>query len=188
MGISLAAQTAYFLWSLVLGLVLGVLYDALRAARMITGAGKKCVMVSDILFFTVCGVLTSLFALPFNKGSVRGFILFGEAAGFLAYRLTLGSVMGKVYAFSAHHIRGFVQKIRKILEKIFIYLLKAIATVVYNVGVVIDGLHRKTAKKKQSRAAARDRRRRRYKEKQYGRKKHKKKKKYRKAGYRGKAE
>lgn len=187
MGISLSAQTAYFLWSLVLGLALGMLYDLVRAARMVLRAGKVHVMISDIVFFAVCGVLTSLFALPFNKGDVRGFILFGETVGFLTYRLTVGTVMGKVYAFLARLLRSFVQKIRKIIEKIYNYLLKAIAFMVYNVSVEIDKLHRKAIERKK-RAAAVRRKKRRYKEKQYEQKKHRKHKKQQKTGSRRKAE
>ena len=153
MGISLSAQTAYFLWSLVFGAALGAVYDLVRAARMLFRAKRIHVTVSDILFFAVCGVLTSLFALPFNKGDVRVFILFGEAVGFLAYRLTLGSVMGKVYAFFAKKIRSFVQKIRKFLQFFFDYLLKLMAFVLYNVSVIIDKLHTFAFEKKQKRRA-----------------------------------
>lgn len=153
MGISLSAQTSYFLWSLVLGVALGVLYDNVRAVRMVLCAGQIHVIISDIVFFAVCGVITSLFSLPFNKGDVRAFILFGEAVGFLAYRITLGSVMGKVYAFLAKKIRGFVQKIRKLLQIFFNYLLKAIAHLLYNVDVVIDKLHIIAKDKKQQHRA-----------------------------------
>lgn len=180
MGISLSAQTAYFLWSLVLGAALGVLYDVIRAARMVLRAGKIHVLISDVVFFAVCGVVTSLFSLPFNKGDVRAFILFGEAVGFLAYRLTLGSVMGKVYAFSAKKIRTFVQKIRKILQNFFNYLLKSIAYLLYNVGVIIDKLHRYAAEKKQNHRAERSKRqRRRFNKDKYHEQKRNKKTAYR---------
>ena len=176
MGFPLSAQTAYFLWSLVFGAALGVLYDVVRAVRMALRAGKVHVMISDILFFAGCGVLTSLFALPFNKGDVRAFILFGEAVGFLAYRLTFGSIMGKVYAFSARILRSFVQKIRKILEFFFVFLLKAIAVLLYNVGVLIDKSRKTAAARKRKRrdAAAVSRARRSRKGKIYEQKKHKK--------------
>lgn len=182
MGFSLSDQTAYFLWSLALGVLLGVLYDMVRALRMTLRAGRLHVAVSDVIFFAVCGVITSLFALPFNKGNVRGFILFGEAVGFLGYRLTLGSVMGKVYAITACKLRGFVQKIRKILEKIFKYLLKAIVGLVYNVGVVMDKSRKKAAEKKQKIRAGRRKAKRRHRHKGtiY------EQKAYQKAKYRGK--
>ncbi|WP_405343690.1 spore cortex biosynthesis protein YabQ [Ruminococcus sp.] len=176
MGISLSAQTAYFLWSLVLGVALGMLYDVIRAARMVLRAGKIHVLISDIVFFTVCGVITSLFSLPFNKGDVRAFILFGEAVGFLTYRITMGSIMGKVYAFLARKIRSFVQKIRKILQIFFNYLLKSIAFVLYNVGVVIDKLHSFAAKKQQKHRAKKVKRQQRriYKDKYHEQKRNKK--------------
>ena len=176
MGISLSAQTAYFLWSLVLGVALGMLYDVIRAARMVLRAGKIHVLISDIVFFTVCGVITSLFSLPFNKGDVRAFILFGEAVGFLTYRITMGSIMGKVYAFLARKIRSFVQKIRKILQIFFNYLLKSIAFVLYNVGVVIDKLHSFAAKKQQKHRAEKVKRQQRriYKDKFHEQKRNKK--------------
>ena len=176
MGISLSAQTAYFLWSLVLGVALGMLYDVIRAARMVLRAGKILVLISDIVFFTVCGVITSLFSLPFNKGDVRAFILFGEAVGFLTYRITMGSIMGKVYAFLARKIRSFVQKIRKILQIFFNYLLKSIAFVLYNVGVIIDKLHSFAAKKQQKHRVEKVKRQQRriYKDKYHEQKRNKK--------------
>ncbi len=182
MGFSLSDQTAYFLWSLALGVLLGVLYDVVRAARMALRAGRAHVAVSDVVFFVVCGVITSLFALPFNKGDVRAFILFGEAVGFLAYRLTLGNVMGKVYAFLTRKLRSFVQKIRNFLEKIFNYLLKAVVGLVYNVGVEIDKSRKKAAEKKQKKCAERRKakRRRSHKGTIY------EQKTYKKAGNRGK--
>ena len=119
MWFSLADQTVYFLWSLVFGAALAAVYDIVRAARMLLKASHIHIVISDVIFFAACGVLTSLFALPFNKGDVRAFIVFGEAVGFLSYRLTLGGIMGKFYAFLSAVLRRIVQKTRKILEKIF---------------------------------------------------------------------
>lgn len=144
MSLSLSGQAAYFLWSIVLGLVLGAIYDIVRAVRMLTKARQTAVIITDILFFTVCGVLTSLFALPFNKGSVRAFIIFGEAVGFLSYRLTAGSIIGKFYAHIARILRKFIQIIHKKIEVFFDLLLKMTSSLVYNVGVLLDVLLKKT--------------------------------------------
>ncbi len=158
MWLSLSEQTAYFLWSLLLGAVLAVAYDLVRAMRMLLRAGRVHVLISDVLFFVFCGVCTSLFALPFNKGDVRGFIIFGETVGFLAYRLTLGSIMGKIYAKLSVILRKIVQKICKILENIFSFLLKVTHALLYNIGVVIDRSRKSTAeKRKLHRAEARKR-------------------------------
>lgn len=137
-GLNLADQTAYFLWSLALGLALGAVYDLVRAARLLLKARGAHIIISDIVFFVLCGIATSLFALPFNKGDVRAFIIFGEAVGFLAYRLTLGSVMGKLYSHAAVFLRKIIQKVHKYLEVFFNLLLKMTSRLVYNIGVLID--------------------------------------------------
>ncbi len=142
-GLSLSAQAAYFLWSLALGLVLGAAYDLMRAVRMLFKARQIAVTFSDILFFALCGFVTSLFALPFNKGGVRVFVIVGEAAAFLVYRLTIGSIMGKFYAWLSRFLRKFIQKIVKIIQKTFDFLLKLTHALVYNIGVLIDGLRRR---------------------------------------------
>ena len=138
MWFSLSDQTLYFIASIALGAVLAAAYDLVRAARMLLRAGRMHVFLSDVVFFAVCGVVTSLFALPFNKGDVRAFVLFGEAVGFLAYRLTIGSVMGRIYKGIARILRHFIGKICEILKNFFDLLLKAGAFLVYNVHEIID--------------------------------------------------
>ena len=156
MWFTLSDQTTYFLFSLLMGAALAVVYDLVRAVRMTLKASGVHVMISDIVFFTLCGVATSLFALPFNKGDVRGFIIFGEAVGFLAYRLTLGSIMGKIYAHMARIFRKIVQKIYKFFEKIFSLLLKITTLLLYNIGVVIDRLHRNAIENRKNHRAERE--------------------------------
>ena len=139
MWFSLSDQTVYFLASIALGAVLAAAYDLLRALRMLLRSGRGAVMVMDILFFALCGVITSMFALPFNKGNVRGFIVFGEAGGFLAYRLTLGSIFGKIHAAVSRLLRQFIRKIGEKLKKIYDFLLKAGRVLLYNMIEVIVG-------------------------------------------------
>ncbi len=138
MWFSLSEQTAYFLWSIVLGAFAAAVYDIVCAVRVFLRAGKFHVIISDILFFILCGILTSLFALPFNKGSVRVFIIFGEAIGFLCYRLTLGRFVGRFYGIMSKGITWILRKICEMLKKFFDLLLKTASFVVYNVSVLKD--------------------------------------------------
>lgn len=133
MRFSLTDQALFFLASIALGAAMAMIYDLIRAVRMLIRCGRVHILVSDILFFFVCGILTSLFALPFNKGGVRAFILFGEAVGFLTYRLTLGSIFGKFYAVIARLLRQFIRKICEKLKKIYDCLLKAGTFLLYNI-------------------------------------------------------
>ncbi len=138
MWFTLSDQTAYFLWSLVLGAAAGALYDLLCALRVLLKAGRLCILISDVLFFALLGAATSLFALPFNKGSVRGFIVFGEAVGFLVQRLTIGRLTGRFYSILSKGIRRLLKKICELLKKFFDFLLKTAALLVYNIGVLKD--------------------------------------------------
>ena len=136
---TLSDQTVCFLWSIALGAALAAVYDIARAFRMLLRASRVHIIISDIVFFALCGAVTSLFALPFNKGGVRAFTVFGEAAGFLAYRLTLGSIFGKIYAKVAVILRHFSRKICEILKKIYDLLLKAASLLLYNIVEIIVG-------------------------------------------------
>lgn len=135
---SLADQTVYFLFSLLFGVILSFMYDVIRVLRFI-GLNKLWqIIVGDIFYFTLCAFLTVLFALPFNNGSVRYFVLFGEAVGFIVYRFTLGEYMSVFYCFIIRVFRKIFVKSLKILEFFSNKVLKANRFVVYNVGVIID--------------------------------------------------
>lgn len=139
---TLAQQTVWFLASVAMGAVLAVAYDMVRAVRMLIRCSRAHILVSDILFFFFAGILTTLFALPFSKGDVRAFMVFGEAVGFLTYRLTLGSIFGKFYAVIARLLRQFIRKICEKLKKIYDFLLKAGAFLLYNILEAIDRFRR----------------------------------------------
>lgn len=135
---SLADQTVYFLFSLLFGVILSFMYDVIRVLRFI-GLNKLWqIIVGDIFYFTLCAFLTVLFALPFNNGSVRYFVLLGEAVGFIVYRFTLGEYMSVFYCFIIRVFRKIFVKSLKILEFFSNKVLKANRFVVYNVGVIID--------------------------------------------------
>lgn len=151
MWFSLSDQTAYFLRSIALGAVMAALYDIVRALRMLFKAGRVHLLVSDVLFFVVCGVFTSLFALPFNKGEVRMFIVFGEAVGFLAYHLTIGNLAGRFYSILTKGIVRFLRKICEMLKKFFDLLLKIASRVLYNVGVVKERIAERMSALRQKR-------------------------------------
>ena len=114
------------------------MYDVIRVLRFI-GLNKLWqIIVGDMFYFTLCAFLTVLFALPFNNGSVRYFVLFGEAVGFIVYRFTLGEYMSVFYCFIIRVFRKIFVKSLKILEFFSNKVLKANRFVVYNVGVIID--------------------------------------------------
>ena len=148
MEFSLATQTVYFLYSILFGIILSAVYDVVRVIRFMGFTKLWQIILSDVVYFFICAVLTFLFSLPFNNGSVRYFVLFGEAVGFILYRFPLGEVMAKVYCFLIRIIRRIFKKSLEILIFFSNKLLKANRFVVYNVGVIIHKVQNIVFKRK----------------------------------------
>lgn len=148
MEFSLATQTVYFLYSILFGIILSAVYDVVRVIRFMGFTKLWQIILSDVVYFFISAVLTFLFSLPFNNGSVRYFVLFGEAVGFILYRFTLGEVMAKVYCFLIRIIRRIFKKSLEILIFFSNKLLKANRFVVYNVGVIIHKVQNIVFKRK----------------------------------------
>lgn len=140
---TLSEQTVYFLASVVFGAALSVLYGLVRLIRIANEKNAAVTVVGDILFFTAAGVLTSLFALPFNKGEVRGFIILGEGIGFLVMHFTLGAVFSRVSRAAILMLGKFTHKIFKMVKKLFRKVLNFMHFVLYNINVGIDKIMRK---------------------------------------------
>lgn len=148
MTFSLADQTIYFLYSLLFGVILSVLYDVVRVLRFCSYNRRWQIVFSDIIYFVVCAFLTVMFSIPMNKGGVRGFAVFGEAVGFLIYRFTLGEVMAPVYCGVIGFFTKIMQKSCKYLLLFLKKLLKACTVVVYNIGVKLHQVQNVVLRKK----------------------------------------
>lgn len=148
MGFELADQTVYFLFSLLFGAVLSAIYDVIRILRF-AGINKPVhIIVTDILYFVFCALLTFLYALPFNNGGVRYFVLFGEAVGFVVYRFTVGEVNSRIYKLIIAFFSKIIEKTLKYTRVFLNKLLKANTFVVYNVGVLIHKIQNIVVRKK----------------------------------------
>ena len=145
---SLSDQTVYFFASVLFGAALSAVYEILRSFCAVFVKRTAAVMIVDILFFIVSGIATSLFALPFNKGEVRGFILLAEAAGFLIFHLSLGALLFKGLNVLLTALGKMTKKISKIVKKFFVLLLKFMHFILYNIIVIIDRIKHSIKKPK----------------------------------------
>ena len=101
----------FILYSLFIGVLLGVIYDVFRIVRMaftVPGivadiyrprkhrsrlAVNVIVFVCDILFFVVAAVISAIFIFHANNGRIRGIALFGSLVGFAVYYNTVGRLV-----------------------------------------------------------------------------------------------
>jgi len=98
MAIAIAEQTAVFLYSLFLGVVLGCFYDFFRITRVAFLVPAVLVLAEDLLFFLFSSIILFGFILERNYGQIRWFILLGVVLGWVLYYFTLGSLVMKCSA------------------------------------------------------------------------------------------
>ncbi len=104
--ISLTQQCMFFVCSVLLGAVIGVIYDAFRILRIAVRHNGAAVFFEDILFCAVTTCMLILMIFCANYGIVRWFSVFGCAGGFLVYRETVG----RLVIGAAQLIISFIKK------------------------------------------------------------------------------
>ena len=104
--ISMTQQCMFFIYSIVLGVVCGAVYDVFRIFRVALRHNGTAVFFEDVLFCLICCVMLILFIFCANYGIVRWFSFFGWAGGFYVYYMTAG----RMVISAAHIIIGFIKK------------------------------------------------------------------------------
>lgn len=115
-GVSL--ELRLLLLSFVLGTVFGALYDIFRALRLSFPHPSLAVFFEDVAFTSAFGLGFYTFCTALCRGELRGFVLVGMIAGFLAYILTLGRTVSAGVAFAVKFVRKMLTNLGRILKKI----------------------------------------------------------------------
>ena len=124
--ISSYSQYICFLYSLVLGVSLGIVYDLFKLDRLLFKRSKIFLFFSDILFWLISAFLIFTFCVIFSNGQIRGFIVLGTLLGFVIYRLTLS----KLIFLLVNPLKKLVKKLNnryyKLIEKANDFILKQV--------------------------------------------------------------
>lgn len=133
MELTFAEQSLAFLFSIILGVFLGVIYGVFKFVRVAFNLKKAAVFLADFLFMIICAFSLFFLSLGYIDGFARFYTFFGATLGLLIYRLTLGRLFCLLYT----PVVGFFKKVfRKILSLIKINikkLLKFAHKILYNV-------------------------------------------------------
>lgn len=121
MEIYLAEQALVFAEALLVGAALGFLYDVFRITRVAFPTASGVVFAEDILFFTICAVVTFFFGLTVIDGALRVFLIFGELLGAIFYYFTVGKL-----------VMGISKKIIAAVKAIICFVIKWIFRPVWN--------------------------------------------------------
>lgn len=119
---TITVQTHYFMFSVVLGLGIGVIYDLLRGIRIaLRNDAKAKVYVSDILIFIIAVFLFEIFTISFGYGVIRYYALLGVFLGIVFYINTIGLLSVK-----------FEKKIAKLCQKLMRFFIVKPICLLYN--------------------------------------------------------
>lgn len=139
--INLNNQFATLIYSLVLGIVLCVFYDILRALRKVGFNSFLAVFMADFLFWVLSAFATFLFLTARTYGEIRGYVLIGELFGFLLARFTVSKLTLPFFKFIFVYIKRFFILFDKLLSAVYLKIdrlfskIGAFAVKIFNIAV-----------------------------------------------------
>ncbi|MBR5478682.1 MAG: spore cortex biosynthesis protein YabQ [Clostridia bacterium] len=89
MKIPLNMQLVEFLYSALLGVILGVVYDIFAIIRSYIKGNKLINIVFDVLFWCISLATVLAFVMLFTNGAMRMYILLGNFFGIFIYKNTI---------------------------------------------------------------------------------------------------
>ena len=104
-------------WALAMGIFVGMVYDLLRALRMLTGLDQRqgstplyrvSLFAGDVILAVTAAVALILLCYYTNDGLLRGPAVWGMAGGFFVYVQTLGRLTLKVEKVLSRLLRRLI--------------------------------------------------------------------------------
>ena len=117
-----AEQVYIFLSSVLVGAIMGVVFDFFRALRRNGNTKNIIVYVQDVVFWFIVAVIIITSSFMLNDGELRGYMLIAYLLGALLYMLILSNYIKGTFIFIMNLIeKGFkfiTKPICKLTEKI----------------------------------------------------------------------
>lgn len=114
--ISNSLQLLSFARTLLLGVIICLIYDILRAYRKVYNFSHTEIFFQDVIFSIVTAFVVFLFLLGVTNGEMRGYVFFGLAIGFVISRLSLS----RIWFFVLRLILSMIKSIFSLMSS-FIY-------------------------------------------------------------------
>lgn len=113
MDTMVTSQIIIFLFSMLLGAFLSLVFDGFRISNAVLKVNLKRIFFEDVIYFILSAIITFTYILVVNSGEIRVYIIFGEVLGWIIYRFTIGKFIYK-----------FILTVVKFLSKWFFKLKK----------------------------------------------------------------
>lgn len=115
-------QVYIFLSSVLIGAIMGVIFDFFRALRRNGKTKNIVVYLQDIIFWIIVAIIIITSSFFLNNGELRGYMLIGYLLGALLYMLILSNYIKSIFIiimdFFERGIKLIFKPFYKILEKI----------------------------------------------------------------------
>ncbi len=136
---SVSTQAYIFLYSVLIGMFIGFIYDIFRIKRRVIKTGVFFVYIEDLLFWIIIAIFIFIHVYYFNDGEFRCYILTGAIIGVIIYMLLLSKIVVK---FSVA-ILNLAWKMIKFIISILTYPVR----IIFKVAMIPVKIVAKPAKK-----------------------------------------
>ena len=125
MEVSSKHQFLVFLLCVISGMGCGIVFDVQRLIRKVFSAGKIRTAVEDLMFGTICTVITIAIGYLYNRGEIRYYQVLGAAFGITFYAAFFSHITTKIIKRMNSFTRQFVLlPMFSIVKLIFAPLIK----------------------------------------------------------------
>lgn len=119
MDTMVTSQIIIFLFSMLLGAFLSLVFDGFRISNAVLKVNLKRIFFEDVIYFILSAIITFTYILVVNSGEIRVYIIFGEVLGWIIYRLTIGKFIYKFILIVVKFLSKWFSKLKKyVISKI----------------------------------------------------------------------
>ncbi len=134
MPVSVKSQVNVFLWSIVGGVLIALIYDFFRIKRKAVKTGIVAIYFEDLIYWIIVAIVMFAVVYHSNEGEIRGFIFLGTIFGVTLYALLFSKIVMNSALFVIKLIFNILKKLWiivtfpiKLIIKILSYPAKLIA-------------------------------------------------------------
>lgn len=118
-------QVYVFLYSILTGAIIGLLFDIFRAFRF-NSIKDIWVYIQDVIFWLITAVIIITSAFLINEGELRVYMLIGYLLGAIFYMLLFSKFILGIFKFIVSHIRKACKMVASKVKSIFSLIKKSI--------------------------------------------------------------
>ena len=119
-------ETKFFLISVLYGIVLLLIYDALRIFRILVKHYRWIMAIEDIIYWVGSSIFIFHMMYTRNNGIIRGFAIMGMVIGMILYNQLFSNPIVKGTSSLIESILKLIKKIIKIILKPFLFIIRTL--------------------------------------------------------------